>query len=200
MEPKDLNEELGNSDIYLIDQILKNRFDPGGRILDAGCGEGRNMTWFIRNDFNIYGMDISPEAVRMARLIARSNNRNFTTENILEASIEDNPFPDGFFDCILCINVLHSAKDKDHFFSMVLALNRILNDQGRILISMTSEFNDPGKKTIDVQVSRFKLNGEILDELGNIFQAGSIEPLRTLQIEGKESISYFWMSKKTSFR
>ncbi|WP_332912670.1 hypothetical protein [Algoriphagus boritolerans] len=47
MEVTELNQLLGNVDIYLLDQILKGRFSKEMKILDAGCGEGRNAVYFI---------------------------------------------------------------------------------------------------------------------------------------------------------
>ena len=58
-----LQSAVGQTDIYLIDQILKGRFLPTQKILDAGCGSGRNMHWFLQNDFNIVGIDSSPSAI-----------------------------------------------------------------------------------------------------------------------------------------
>jgi hypothetical protein len=48
---KELNQLLGNIDIYLLDQILKARFEKHCKILDAGCGEGRNLIFFVRNEY-----------------------------------------------------------------------------------------------------------------------------------------------------
>lgn len=42
-----LQEYFGNLDIYLFDQLLKNRFTPPMRVLNAGCESGRN---FVRDD------------------------------------------------------------------------------------------------------------------------------------------------------
>ena len=50
MDISTLNKELGNIDIYLFDQLLKGKFEGEKRILDAGCGEGRNINYFIKND------------------------------------------------------------------------------------------------------------------------------------------------------
>ena len=38
-----VQELIGNTDIYLIDQIMKNRYNQQDKILDAGCGNGRNL-------------------------------------------------------------------------------------------------------------------------------------------------------------
>jgi len=41
-----LKEAINGTDIYLLDQILKDRYETGDKILDAGCGKGRNLKWF----------------------------------------------------------------------------------------------------------------------------------------------------------
>ena len=43
-----IQEQFGQIDIYLFDQLLKGRISPGMRILDAGCGSGRNLVYFLR--------------------------------------------------------------------------------------------------------------------------------------------------------
>ena len=43
-----LQEQFGQIDIYLFDQLLRGRIPPGSRILDAGCGSGRNLVYFLR--------------------------------------------------------------------------------------------------------------------------------------------------------
>ncbi|RYE38052.1 MAG: class I SAM-dependent methyltransferase, partial [Sphingobacteriales bacterium] len=53
-----LKDIVGQTDIYLLDQILKQRYVSGQRVLDAGCGTGRNLHWFMRNGFNVVGTDL----------------------------------------------------------------------------------------------------------------------------------------------
>jgi tellurite methyltransferase len=43
-----LYEQFGSIDIYLFDQLLRGRIAPGMRILDAGCGSGRNLVYLLR--------------------------------------------------------------------------------------------------------------------------------------------------------
>ena len=59
MEINELNRLLGNVDIYLLDQILKGRFTKEMKILDAGCGEGRNTAYFVNQGYQIFGMWIT---------------------------------------------------------------------------------------------------------------------------------------------
>ena len=62
-----LSHLLGNTDIYLLDQILKNRYAPPQTILDAGAGAGRNLHWFVQSGFEVYGTDRDPAAVEALR-------------------------------------------------------------------------------------------------------------------------------------
>ncbi|MEJ2005165.1 MAG: methyltransferase domain-containing protein, partial [Cyclobacteriaceae bacterium] len=57
MNCSDLNALLGNIDVYLLDQILKGRFEKSRRILDAGCGEGRNSRYLASQGKEIYFLD-----------------------------------------------------------------------------------------------------------------------------------------------
>jgi 2-polyprenyl-3-methyl-5-hydroxy-6-metoxy-1,4-benzoquinol methylase len=56
-------ELFGDIDIYLFDQILKNQFSALMKILDAGCGEGHNLVYFLRNGFEVYGIDQNRQPV-----------------------------------------------------------------------------------------------------------------------------------------
>ena len=59
--PPDLRAWFGGIDIYLFDQVLKGRFHPGMRILDAGCGTGRNLNWFLRSGYDVHAVDEDEE-------------------------------------------------------------------------------------------------------------------------------------------
>ena len=48
MKEETIQSLVGNTDIYLLDQIMKERYKRGESILDAGCGEGRNLHWFLK--------------------------------------------------------------------------------------------------------------------------------------------------------
>ena len=54
MTPRlNLQEWFGQIDIYLFDQLLKGRLTPRMRMLDAGCGGGRNLIYFLREGYDV---------------------------------------------------------------------------------------------------------------------------------------------------
>ncbi len=61
----DLLEQFGSIDIYLFDQLLRGNIRAGMRVLDAGCGGGRNLTYLLREGFECFGVDRSAEAIGM---------------------------------------------------------------------------------------------------------------------------------------
>src|SRR3954462_11340958 len=66
----DLRGWFGGIDIYLFDQLLKGRFKPPMRLLDAGCGTGRNLTYFFRAGFDVYAVDEDEDALNHVREMA----------------------------------------------------------------------------------------------------------------------------------
>jgi 2-polyprenyl-3-methyl-5-hydroxy-6-metoxy-1,4-benzoquinol methylase len=198
-----LNQELGNADLLLIDQILRGKFEPGNRILDAGCGEGRNMVYFIRNGYPVYGIDKDPESVAMARLMAASINRSYTTENILHSSIEENPFPDGFFDLVICINVLHHARNTDHIKLMIDAMARILKKEGMMYLVMESRItpysevmsSKAGGKGQIKKDKKVYLTVELLETMTSGKRLERAGRIRSYLVEDMVSISGIWFRK-----
>lgn len=63
-QPADrLRERFGELDVYLFDQLLRGRIAQGMRVLDAGCGGGRNLVFLLREGFDVWGVDESADAV-----------------------------------------------------------------------------------------------------------------------------------------
>jgi 2-polyprenyl-3-methyl-5-hydroxy-6-metoxy-1,4-benzoquinol methylase len=54
-----LREEFGEIDVYLFDQLLRGRIVSGMKVLDAGCGAGRNLVFLMRAGFDLWGVDES---------------------------------------------------------------------------------------------------------------------------------------------
>src|SRR5262245_28864113 len=68
--PVDLRHQFGDMDIYLFDQLLRGRIRPGMRVLDAGCGAGRNLVYLLRAEYEVFGADADPRAIAAVREMA----------------------------------------------------------------------------------------------------------------------------------
>src|SRR5262245_24169567 len=65
-----LQDEFGAIDIYLFDQLLRRRIAPGMRVLDAGCGTGRNLVYLLRSGYEVFAADPDERAIAAVRRMA----------------------------------------------------------------------------------------------------------------------------------
>src|SRR5687767_16027168 len=83
-----LQEWFGGIDIYLFDQLLKGRIVPGMRVLDAGCGAGRNLVYFLRSGYEVFGVDESAPQIAQIRQMAAALAPHLPAENFWVGSEE----------------------------------------------------------------------------------------------------------------
>jgi tellurite methyltransferase len=129
----------GNIDIYLFDQLLKGTYNNCRKILDAGCGSGRNLVYFLRNGYEVYGVDPNANAVEAVKELARNISPSYPLLNFKVAAAEDLPFDDEFFDLVISSAVLHFAKNKDHFEAMLNSMWRVLKPGGYFFARLASD-------------------------------------------------------------
>ncbi len=136
---------FGEIDIYLFDQILKGRFDGRVRILDAGCGDGRNLVYFLRRGCQAFGVDRHPAAIEQVRALAARLNPELLSENFQVGEVDDLPWGDGTMDAVICSAVLHFASDEEHFACMVQEAWRVLAADGLFFARLASSIGLEGR-------------------------------------------------------
>jgi tellurite methyltransferase len=133
-----LRDWFGGIDIYLFDQLLRNRIRPGMSILDAGCGSGRNLVYFLRSGFAVHGVDEEPEAIAAVRSLAGLLAPGLPAENFRLEPVECLSFADQSFDAVLSSAVLHFARDEHHFHGMIREMWRVLRPGGLLFARLAS--------------------------------------------------------------
>src|SRR5215469_10613684 len=121
-----MQEQFGQIDIYLFDQLLRGRIIPGSRILDAGCGSGRNLVYFLREGYEVFGADRDPLAIEETRRLAAAIAPALPAANFRNEPVEAMSFPDDFAAVVILSAVLHFARDEEHFRSMLGGAWRVL--------------------------------------------------------------------------
>lgn len=182
---------------------MKGRYDPADTILDAGCGTGRNMHWFLQNNFNIYGTDISGDAVR--DLV--NKYPDLPADKFLVSSVEETSFPDGHFDHIICSAVLHFANSTAQFNKMMIEMTRILKPGGTLFIRMTSDIGIENKVEhiadgvyrIPDGSKRFLLTRSLLAGCMQQNNLRFIEPLKTVNVDDVRCMSTLMLQKNSDF-
>jgi tellurite methyltransferase len=133
-----LQEKFGQIDIYLFDQILRGRIAPEARILDAGCGSGRNLVYFLREGHEVFALDESPQAIDDVRRLAAQLAPSLPAANFRCEPIENMSFADALADIVLSSAVLHFARDDAHFQSMLRETWRVLRPGGLLFCRLAS--------------------------------------------------------------
>jgi SAM-dependent methyltransferase len=134
-----LQEQFGQIDIYLFDQILRGNIEPGCFVLDAGCGYGRNLVHLLRVGCQVFALDEDPKAVEHVRRLSASLQTGLPDENFQVGAVEKMPFPDAFADVVLSSAVLHFARDDRHFRAMLAELWRVLKPGGLFFCRLGSK-------------------------------------------------------------
>jgi tellurite methyltransferase len=201
-----LQQLYGNIDIYLFDQLLKGRFNYCQKVLDVGCGGGRNLPYFLQNGYQVYGIDPNSEAVEQVRSLAKTlapvGNH---TENFIVAKAEDMPFNKNTFDLVICSAVLHFANDSNHFDAMLRSIWRVLKPGGFLFARLASDIGiehlviplENNRYALPDGSERFLVNEQILLEYTNVLGGELFEPIKTTNVQNLRCMTT-WCVRKLS--
>ncbi len=184
-------ELFGDIDIYLFDQILKDRFDSEMSILDAGCGGGRNLIYFLRSGYRVFGIDQNAQAIEQIRLLAKMLSPNLPPENFQVSTVEKMPFQDERFDAVISSAVLHFAENERHFEKMFAEMWRVLKPEGLFFARLASsigiesliESTGDGRYLLPDGSERFLVDEEMLTMTTKRFGGIWLEPLKTTNVQ-----------------
>lgn len=199
-----LSDTFGNIDIYLFDQLLKGRYDHCKTVIDVGCGGGRNMVYFLRNGFDVYGVDQDAGAIEAVTKLAAELAPASKPGNFAVAAVEDMPFADSSFDLVICSAVLHFARDKDHFEAMLHSLWRILRPGGFLFTRLASDIGieslvksiGDGRYLLPDGSVRYLVNHEMLTQYTDGLGGELYEPIKTTNVSNLRCMTTWCVRKK----
>lgn len=199
----DLRAQFGDIDIYLFDQLLRGRITRGMRILDAGCGAGRNLVYLLQEGFEVFAADSDPRAIDAVRRLAASIAPALPIANLHPEKIEAMSFPDAFADVVISSAVLHFAADDDHFRAMLKGTWRVLKPGGVLFCRLASSIGIE-KQVQPIAGRRFRLpdgsdrylvDEALLVELTQQLGGELVDPLKTTVVQYQRSMTT-WVVRK----
>lgn len=198
----DLLEQFGEIDIYVFDQLLRGRIAPGMRVLDAGCGGGRNLVYLLRSGFDVAGNDGDANAIaqvrNLAETIAPGRSHDFRVE-----PIEHTSFSDLSFDVVMASAVLHFARDERHFEAMLRQMWRVLKPGGVFFarlassIGIASEVQALGGSRFRLPdgSDRFLVDAAAIETWTSTLGGTLLDPIKTTVVHQQRSMTT-WVAKK----
>ena len=203
-----LQDQFGQIDIYLFDQILRGNISPGMRVLDAGCGGGRNIQYLLREGYEVFGVDASAEAVVEVKKMAAELAPGLPAENFQMACVEAMPFADESMDVVVCHSVLHFALDEAQLEAMVRGLWRVLRPGGMLFCRLASTIGAvQGMAFEPAGGRRFRMSHgaewllvdeALLMELTRGLDGELLDPLKTTVVQAQRCMTTWVMKKKAS--
>jgi tellurite methyltransferase len=196
-----LQQQFGNLDIYVFDQLLRGNIRPGMRILDAGCGGGRNLVYLLREGYEVFAADASPSAVEQVRALAASLAPTLPAENFRVEPLEAMSFPNAFADVVLVSAVLHFARDDAHFTAMLDGAWRTLKPGGLFFCRLAStigmqqhrlsgrRFLTPGGE------ERYLVDEPLLLQLTATLGGHLVDPIKTTVVQDRRCMTT-WIVRK----
>ena len=198
-----LREQFGDIDIYLFDQLLRGRITPEMRILDAGCGDGRNLVYLMREGFDVWGIDQSAPPVDAMRRRAADLGYDTSGERFSVQPVERTSFNEGAFDVVVSSAVLHFARDEVQWQAMVEEMWRVLAPGGILFARLASTIGHEtrvrplgGRRYIVPDGSeRFLVDEEFLMSATQRLGGELIDPIKTTVVQAARSMTT-WVVRK----
>jgi SAM-dependent methyltransferase len=148
--------------IWTITTFLKGCSDK--RILEIGCGDGSLLLLLQSQSQNnvLYGVDISESGIQKCK------EKNINAY-LVDVSTEPLPFPDNFFDIVICLETLEHLMNP--YFAM-MEIRRVLKEKGRLICSVPNPLT--GHPYLYPGLFEFKFFCRFLQQCG--FRIVQIEP------------------------
>ncbi len=198
-----LQYQFGNIDIYLFDQLLKGTYAGCHKVLDVGCGGGRNVFYLLQNEFEVHGIDPNPEAIDAVRGLAAQLAPQAPADRFKVAYAEDLPYPDASFDLVISSAVLHFAKGHDHFDAMLRSVWRVLKPGGFFFARLASSMGiEPliehlghGRYLLPDGSERYLVDQDMLLQYTLELGAFLHEPIKTTNVQNLRCMTTWCMQK-----
>lgn len=199
----DLHREFGEIDIYVFDQLLRGRIAQGMRVLDAGCGRGRNLVYLMRQGFDLSAVDATPAAVDATRSLAATLAPSLDADRFRVEPVEDLSFPDGAFDVVLSSAVMHFARDEAHWWAMLRQMWRVLAVNGLFFARLATTIGHESRVvplgnrrfTMPDGDERFLVDEAFIMHATRTVGGVLVDPLKTSVVQDRRSMMTWVMRK-----
>jgi tellurite methyltransferase len=200
----DLERQFGQIDIYLFDQLLRGRIRAGMRVLDAGCGSGRNLVYLLQSGVEVFATDADPGSIDHVRQLAATLSPALPEENFRVEPVEHMSFRDGFADVVISSAVLHFARDPDQFSAMVAEMWRVLKPGGLLFARLASSIGmesrvrplSDGRFLLPDGSERYLVDEERLLTLTEQLRGRLLDPIKTTIVQNQRCMTTWVVQKE----
>ena len=202
---EDLRREFGDIDIYLFDQLHRGRIAEGMKVLDAGCGAGRNLVYLHRRGFDVWGIDGDERAITAARAQAATLAPSFPADRFRVEPVERMSFENETFDVVISSAVLHFASDEQQWDAMLREMWRVLKRGGLFFARSATDIGHEtrvrplGNRRFIMPDGdeRFLVDETYIVEATRRVGGTLVDPLKTSVVQNTRSMMT-WVARRTT--
>jgi SAM-dependent methyltransferase len=173
------------------------------RVLDAGCGFGRNLVYLLREGYEVFGVDRDAASVDEVRGLAAKLAPTLPANNFRVEAIESMSFADDFADLVISSAVLHFARDDKQFREMLNGTWRVLKPGGLLFCRLASSIG------VEQQIrrlagrryelpdgsERYLVDEDVLTQAAKDLGGRMIDPLKTTVVQNERAMTT-WVLRK----
>ncbi len=199
----DLTTQFGQIDIYLFDQLLRGRITPSMRVLDAGCGSGRNLVYLLRSGYDVFATDEDAASIDAVRRLAATLAPSLPASNFRVEPVEQMSFSDAFAGAVISSAVLHFARDERHCETMIASMWRVLEPGGLLFCRLASMIGmedrvrpiGNGRFMLPDGSERYLVDEGMLLDLTRRLGGMLLDPLKTTIVQDQRCMTT-WVTRK----
>lgn len=172
--------------------------------MDAGCGAGRNLVYFLKNRFDVSAIEKNHNSIDRVKNLAGEIAPQLAQENFKVGAVENIPFSDNEFDVVISNAVLHFAANKQHFDEMLFSMWRVLKNNGLLFVRLASSVGienevkplENGRYLLPDGSERYLVNQKMLLDYTEQLGGKLIENIKTTNVQNLRCMTT-WCSIKT---
>ncbi len=201
-------EAFGGIDIYLFDQLLRGRIRPGDRVVDVGCGFGRNLAYLLRAGYDVYGIDPDADAIAEVRRLAAELAPSLPPSRFQSEPVERCSLPDACATVVVSSAVLHFARDDRHFQAMLAGTWRLLAPGGMLFCRLASTIGHESRIRplaegsrrflLPDSTERYLVDQDLLLDYTRLLEGQLLDPLKTTVVQDQRSMTTWVVRKRGS--
>jgi SAM-dependent methyltransferase len=178
------------------------------RILDAGCGTGRNLHYLLQAGFDVFAVDADPRAIATVRTLAHQLAPGLSADNFRIECVEQMTFPAAFADVVISSAVLHFATNEQHFIAMLEGIWRVLRPGGLFFCRLASSIGMESRVQ-HIADRRYRLpdgserllvDEPLLMRLTQELGGELLDPLKTTIVQNQRCMTTWVMLKAVTHR
>ena len=149
-----------NSNTKIVEKIIKKYHLDREKMLEIGCGEGRDARYLLNKNYNVLATDISQEAIDYC---VRNDITHKDNYKVLDVLSDNSQNKYGFIYSVACLHMLVLDEDRNKYYSYIY--NHLEDDGYALILTMgdgiKESISDIAKAFDDIKRTHQESNQEI---------------------------------------